>query len=212
MFFLSFDNGLVINKVLNTFIEMFILRVYCTNRDIRNLFIASLILVLLNTHMVSAQKSDIEIAGDIGLIIVPVVALSTTLIKGDVEGAWQFTKGFLFNKAVTFGLKEIINKSRPDFSNNNAFPSGHTSISFQGASFIHKRYGFKYSIPAYAVAGFTAFCRVDADKHDGLDILAGAIIGIGSTYLFTSSYQQEHIEISFNSSDGNYLLGFTYKF
>jgi len=180
--------------------------------SIKNLFIVSLILVLLNIHLATAQKSGIETAGDIGIIVVPVAALSTTLIKGDKQGTWQFAKGFLLNQIVTYGLKASINKTRPDFSDNNAFPSGHTSTSFQGASFIHRRYGFKYSIPAYAIAGFAAFSRIDADKHDGFDILAGVIIGIGSTYLFTSSYQQEHMEISFNSSDENYLLGFTYKF
>jgi membrane-associated phospholipid phosphatase len=69
-----------------------------------------------------------------------------------------------------------------------------------------------YTIPAYAIAGFTAFSRVYVDKNDGFDILAGAIIGIGSTYLFTTPFQQEHMEFTFNSSDYNYLLGFTYKF
>jgi membrane-associated phospholipid phosphatase len=97
-------------------------------------------------------------------------------------------------------------------SNNHSFPSGHTSTVFQGASFIHRRYGFKYSIPAYAIAGFTAFSRVYADKHGGFEIHAGAIIGIGSTYLFTTLFQQEHMEFTFNSYDRNYLLGFIYKF
>ena len=97
-------------------------------------------------------------------------------------------------------------------SNNDSFPSGHTSTTFQSASFIHKRYGFKYSIPAYALAGFTAFSRINADKHDGWDILAGAVIGIGSSYLFTTEYQKEHMELTFNSQEGTYLLGFKYKY
>jgi len=42
--------------------------------------------------------------------------------------------------------------------------------------------------------------------------LAGAVIGVGSSYLFTTSYQQEHMELTFNNSDGNYLIGFRYKF
>jgi len=179
---------------------------------VSNFYIGSLIIVLLNVHLVSAQKSGVEIAGDIGFIAVPLAALTTTFIKGDKQGTWQFTKGFVLNQALTFGLKISISKPRPDLSNNHSFPSGHTSTVFQGASFIHRRYGFKYSIPAYAIAGFTAFSRVYADKHDGFDILAGAIIGIGSTYLFTTPFQQEHMEFTFNSYDRNYLLGFTYKF
>ena len=72
--------------------------------------------------------------------------------------------------------------------------------------------GFKYSIPAYALAGFTAASRIDSNKHDFLDILAGAAIGLGSSVLFTTEYQQEHLELIFNSSEGDYMLGFKYKF
>lgn len=169
-------------------------------------------LLLFGFQNVKGQNSSIETIGDIGLIIVPATALTVTLLKGDKKGTWKFTKGFLLNQTITFGLKLGIHKPRPDNSNDNSFPSGHTSTTFQGASFIHRRYGFKYSIPAYAIASFTAFSRLDAKKHDGWDILAGAVIGIGSTYLFTKPYQQEHMELTFNSSKGNYLLGFSYKF
>jgi membrane-associated phospholipid phosphatase len=109
-------------------------------------------------------------------------------------------------------MKLSINKQRPDISNNNYFPSGHTSTTFQSVSFIHRCYGFKYSISAYAMAGFTAFSRIDAEKHDGWDILAGAVIGVGSSYLFITEYQQKYMELTFNSQEGSYLLGFNYKF
>ena len=159
-----------------------------------------------------SQKDAIETAGDVFLITIPATALTTTLIKKDWQGTWQFTKSMLLNQVVTFGLKKGINKDRPGNNGDNAFPSGHTSTTFQGAAFIHKRYGFKYSIPAYVAAGYTAFSRIDANKHDGWDILAGSIIGIGSSYLFTTPYQKEHMEVTFSSYDKNYLLGFKYKF
>lgn len=175
-------------------------------------FFLLLLLIFFNTNQISAQKSGIETAGDIGLVAVPAAALTVTLLQGDGKGTWQFTKGFLLNQALTYGLKVTLNKPRPFNNGDNAFPSGHTSTTFQGASFIHKRYGFKYSVPAYLVAGFTAFSRIDAQKHDGWDILAGAVVGIGSTYLFTTEYQQKHMELTFNSYDGDYLLGFKYSF
>jgi len=159
-----------------------------------------------------AQTKAIKNAGDLILFALPVTTLATTFIIGDTAGSWQFTKALLLTEAVTYGLKLSINKNRPDLSNNNSFPSGHTSTTFQSAAFIHRRYGFKYSIPAYALAGFTAFSRIDAKKHDGLDILAGAVIGIGSSYLFTSAYQKEHLELTFNSQAGSFLLGFNYRF
>ena len=150
--------------------------------------------------------------GDVILIALPVAALGTTLLKGDKKGAWQFTKGFVMTEALTYGLKLSINKTRPDLSNDNAFPSGHTSTVFHSAGYIHRRYGFKYSIPAYALAGFTAASRIDSKKHDIVDVLAGTAIGLGSNLLFTTEYQQKHMELSYTSFDGNHMLGFTYEF
>ncbi|MFI1770957.1 phosphatase PAP2 family protein [Thalassobellus citreus] len=169
-------------------------------------------LFLISTNLISAQNKTIETTGDVLLFVLPAATIATTLIVDDTKGSWQFTKGLLVAEAVTYGLKLSVNKSRPDMSNNNSFPSGHTSTTFQSAAFIHKRYGFKYSIPAYALAGLTAFSRIDADKHDVLDVLAGAVIGIGSSYLFTTEYQKKHLKLTLNSQKGHYLLGFTYKF
>lgn len=159
-----------------------------------------------------AQNKFIENTGDVILFALPAATLATTFIVDDTKGSWQFTKAFLLTQGLTYGLKIAINKPRPFNNGDNAFPSGHTSTVFQSASFLHKRYGFKYSLPAYALASFTAFSRINAQKHDGWDILAGAVIGIGSTYLFTTEYQQEHMELTFNSNEGAYLIGFKYEF
>ena len=160
----------------------------------------------------NAQSKGIETSGDILLFALPATALGSTLIKGDKTGTWQFTKGFLLNQAVTISLKIATDKKRPFNNGDRAFPSGHTSTTFQSASFIQRRYGWKYGIPAYALAAFTGYSRINAQKHDGWDVLAGAIVGIGSSYLFTTPYQKEHMELTLSSLDNQYLLGFTYKF
>jgi membrane-associated phospholipid phosphatase len=165
-----------------------------------------------NTVELTSGQKTVSTIGDILLIGMPIATGLTTILINDKEGSWQFAKGFLVNQALTIGLKSIIQKPRPDFSNNNAFPSGHTSTTFQSAAFIQKRYGWKYGIPAYALAGFTAYSRIEGKKHDGWDIAAGVVIGIGSSYLFTTPYQKEHFELSFNSSKNNYSIGFKYKF
>lgn len=160
----------------------------------------------------NAQNQALETTGDVLLIALPATALGTSMFIGDEEGSWQFTKGFLLNQAVTFGLKWGINKPRPNGEDNNAFPSGHTSTTFQSASFIQKRYGWPYGIPAYVIAGFTGYSRIETDKHDILDVLAGATIGIVSTYLFTSAYQREHMELTFHSDNNEFFFGFRYTF
>ena len=160
----------------------------------------------------STKSGTTQKLGDIVLYTLPAASLGTSLILKDKKGTWQFTKGIILTTAVTYGLKWGINKERPDGSDENAFPSGHTSVVFHSAGFLHRRYGLKYSLPAYALAGFTAASRIDSDKHDILDILAGAAIGLGSNLLFTTEYQQEHMQLTFKSGDGNYLLGYTYRF
>lgn len=169
-------------------------------------------LIAQDTSETLPQVGTTQKIGDVILFVLPVATAGTSLIKGDNQGVWQFTKGFVMTEALTYGLKLSINKTRPDLSNDNAFPSGHTSTVFHSAGYIHRRYGFKYSIPAYALAGFTAASRIDSKKHDIVDVLAGTAIGLGSNLLFTTEYQQKHMELSYTSFDGNHMLGFTYKF
>lgn len=160
-------------------------------------------------------ESSMERFGDYAQFAPTAISLITILAKKDEKGFWQLTKSIGANLTATWVLKYAINKPRPEGrTDGHAFPSGHTSFVFQGASFLQKRYGWKYGVPAYAVAGIVAYSRIEGynDRHDGWDVLAGAIVGIGSTYLFTTPYQQEHMELSFNSSDGGYALGLKYKF
>lgn len=45
-----------------------------------------------------------------------------------------------------------------------------------GASFIHKRYGWRRAVVPYLMTGFTAYSRIDVNKHWWWDTLAGAAI------------------------------------
>jgi len=166
-------------------------------------------LFLLNGY---SQKSTTEKIGDINKILIPAAAGFTSILLNDKEGSWQFLKSYGTTIALTYALKYAINKQRPEGNGNYGFPSGHTSSAFSGASFIQKRYGWEFGVPAYILAGFTGYSRLYAKKHDGWDVLFGAIIGIGSTYIFTDPYTQKHIELTFNSKNNNYLLGFNYYF
>lgn len=188
------------------------------------LIFSLLFLLFLNTAFsfgqepVATQAQTGKTVKDIGNYaqFVPTVAsLALIATKGDKQGFWQFAKSAGTNLALTFILKYTINKPRPNgATDGHAFPSGHTSGAFQGASFLQRRYGWSYGIPAYLVAGFVGYSRLAGNnpRHDGYDVLAGAAIGIGSTYLFTTSYQKEHYELTFAGAEGYYLLGLKYKF
>ena len=145
--------------------------------------------------------SDIEVAGDWIQILIPSIAYSTTLYLDDEEGEKQMYKSFFTNTGITFALKFGVGRERPDGSNNRSFPSGHTSASFQGASFIHARYGLKYAIPAYIGAAFVGYSRVYANKHFTSDVLAGAAIGSLSSFYFTTPYKGLNITPTANKGE-----------
>jgi len=62
-------------------------------------------------------------------------------------------------------------------------------VAFQGAAFIHKRYGWKYAIPAYLGSTYVAWSRVESDNHFTVDVVAGAVIGVASSFIFTRPYK-----------------------
>lgn len=160
-------------------------------------------------------EKGIQDTGDILLYTMPMAAGLTILIKGDKQGGGQFLKSFATNLGATYLAKYVINKDRPENSKDGlAFPSGHTSITFQSASFLQRRYGWKYGIPAYLLAGFVAYSRMEGvdDRHDGWDVLGGIVVGMVSTYLFTTPDQKEHYKIGITSNQGQYLINIRYKF
>ena len=145
-------------------------------------------LVLLAWFTIStpARASSIETNGDILVVLIPGAAYASTFYKKDTAGREQFYKSFFATAFATHGLKILVHKQRPDGSDYHSFPSGHTSAAFQGASFIHQRYGLKQAIVPYLAATYVGYTRVEARKHDWTDVSAGALLGIASNWLFAT--------------------------
>jgi len=137
-------------------------------------------------------SKDIEKTGDVLQILIPVSAYTTTLYLNDKQGQIQFYKSFATNLIITYSLKNIVSKKRPN-GGINSYPSGHTSAAFQGAAFIHARYGFLYSVPAYLGATYVGYSRVESKSHFNNDVLAGATIGILSSFYFTKRVKNINI-------------------
>jgi membrane-associated phospholipid phosphatase len=164
----------------------------------RNLLFILTTTVLINPLFAIETKK----IGDALLVLIPSVTLGTALYYDNPEGQKQFYKAFATNAVVTYGLKYGVNRERPN-GENYSFPSGHTSATFQSASFIHKRYGLKYAIPAYIGATFVGYSRVHANKHYSSDVIAGAIIGSLSSFYFTTNYKNFEIKpIAMNAGYG----------
>jgi hypothetical protein len=117
----------------------------------------------------------------LGALIVGSVATGA-LAPGEGRTAWDETwtqaEAFGLSYGTTALLKTIVQKRRPDHSASRAsFPSGHASAAFTAATLIDLNSGPELGIPAYALAGLTAYSRVETARHFPSDVLAGAAIG-----------------------------------
>ena len=133
-------------------------------------------------------RGSIETAGDVLQLVLPATAAGVAIGFKDGEGTLEFAESMALTLGVTYGLKYAVDERRPN-GGSHSFPSGHTSISFSSAEFMRERYGWQYGLPAYAVAAFVAFSRVQAKQHYVHDVLAGAVIGAASSVLFTTPYR-----------------------
>lgn len=149
--------------------------------------ITIVIIIFFYQNLLASSNEKIS---DVLKYLIPSTAYAATLYLDDTQGQREFYKSFGTNVVLTYGLKYSIDKERPN-GKKHSFPSGHTSMAFQGATFIHKRYGLYYSLPAYAGAMFVGYSRVDSKNHYWSDVIAGAFIGILSSYFFTTKYQIE---------------------
>lgn len=156
---------------------------------------------------VTGSRKAVRTSGDVLAAVTPAACLATTLILKD----WQGLKQGIFTGAttlgVTYALKYLVKKERPDRSDRHSFPSMHSSVSFASAAFIQRRYGWKWGVPAYLVSTYVGWSRVYGKKHDWWDVAAGAAIGIGSAYIFTRPFAQKYkLAISPVAGDGHYGL------
>ena len=133
-----------------------------------------------------ADERDWAQASDIGRDGLMIAALAVPALHGDLEGVGRAGLAMGATRLVTDGIKSTIHEERPDGSDDKSFPSGHTSMSFSAAATLHKRYGWKYGVPAYAVATFVGAARVKADKHYVHDVIAGAALGGAAGWLLTN--------------------------
>lgn len=150
--------------------------------------IFAMLTILLLSTLINAKSTTQQI-GDVLAAAIPLGGYGATLYFDDKEGGYEFFKSYGTAIATTYALKYTVREKRPDTDEKDSFPSGHTSSAFSGASFIHKKYGLKYAIIPYLGAIYTGYSRVDSNRHHTHDVIAGALIGIASSWYFTTPYK-----------------------
>jgi len=94
---------------------------------------------------------------------------------------------------TVFSVKGWSHERRPDGSDYQSFPSGHTAEAFAGAEFMRLEYKDVspwYGVAGYAMATATGMLRMYNDKHWMSDVIAGAGVGIASTRIAYWLYPQ----------------------
>ena len=155
-----------------------------------------------------AVASDgVKTAGEVLRIALPVVAGGFSLYKEDYDGVLQLGVSEIFAEGASLLLQHAIHEQRPDKSDFHSFPSDSAAVSFSAASYLQIRYGWDYGLPAYAVAAFVGYSRVEAKKHHWRDVLAGAVLGWGASEITTARYR--NFQINASPGYGDTPLGFS---
>jgi len=147
--------------------------------------------------------ADISDVGEFTLIV---SSMAAPAILDDWKGFRQ--AGYSLGTAQGIALlgKALVHEQRPDNTDNNSFPSGHTSVSFAAATTMYRRHGWKMGFPAYALATLTGSARVAARKHYWHDVVAGAAVGIASGWLFTDAFNDKVQLLPWVDSNGGGVI------
>ena len=130
-------------------------------------------------------------------IALPIGILCTGLIKHDStiknKGIY-IAASIAIAAGITTGLKYAVNRTRPFVTypviekemaaGSPSFPSGHTSDAFSTATSVSLAFPKWYVVaPSFLWACSVGYSRMDLGVHYPSDVLAGAIIGAGTSYL-----------------------------
>jgi len=131
-------------------------------------------------------------------LLTPVTMLTVGLANHDKEleiKAVETGTAILLAEGVTVGLKSITKRERPYLahpdlitgksnSTDYSFPSGHTSVAFATATSLSLAYPKWYVIaPSFLYAGSVGYSRMYLGVHYPSDVLAGALVGAGTSFL-----------------------------
>lgn len=140
----------------------------------------------------SPARRGVDTSTDIVAVALPAAALIGTLCMKDWKGLLQGVETAAVTAGVTYLLKYTVKEPRPDGSDNYSFPSGHTAVSFATATYLQRRYGWKFGVPAYILSCYVGWGRCFAQKHYWYDVVIGGAIGAGSALIFTRPWAKKH--------------------
>jgi PAP2 superfamily len=156
-------------------------------------------------------------AGNIGgSFLVQTSAAIGTFAIGKATGSAKATavgsdliRGQIVSQVVVQGLKFATHRARPDGSDRQSFPSGHTASAFTTATVLQRHFGWKIGAPAYAFATYVGASRMSANKHHLTDVLMGAGIGFAAGRTVTVGVGRTKFDLGVAPTTGGAAVTFT---
>ena len=147
-----------------------------------------------------AEDLNLRHLGDVMQIVLPLAAGNCALRNHDEN---DFAVGFVTQSLTVLGIKNTLgNQSlsqRPDGSGH-GFPSGHTAAAMYGATSLAKKCAPEnksLAFWAYGAAVLTGYSRIDADRHDLTQVVAGLLVGYFANG-FSLSAQPKGLRLDFH--------------
>jgi len=164
------------------------------------------------TPLTQSQK-DIETLGTGVAIALPLIAGGITLYKHDRAGSAKLITQTVLTVGTAYLLKNIVRERRPDGSDYQSFPSDTTALAASGSSFLWRRYGWEYGVPAFAASQFVSWSRIQADKHHWYDTLASSAIAIGYGYAITRPLKKRYnITAELDPAPGGAMVRMSFQY
>ena len=145
------------------------------------------------------------IMGEIGKPYVLAPAIGALLIGGQHSESQHFreftyalAQAYTLDYVIVGSIKYAVGRERPNKSNMQSFPSGHSADGFMIASVLHHYYGTRGGIYGYTFASLMSFSRLKIDKHWLSDVVAGSALGyiIGTSVCNNMSIQKNKLQLT----------------
>ena len=190
-------------------IELSIIAYRDVHRPLKTLLCCILIFVLVSLYPTDHDgrlaepmpPEVLEIAhwtNNYGRFAVTALQVAIPVLLQDKIGLMQLAFVGISATVGTHGIKRLTNfwmidttrlGQRPSsVESKHNMPSGHSSMASCAAFFVCRRYGMKYAILVLPIMLLTMFARVATDAHTISAVVAGGLLGLICTLLFTSRF------------------------
>ena len=138
-------------------------------------------------------KTDKQIAfdkaSDIGNYVLKYTPYAIAIVASSPLIYVSYSASIAVYMVSSYALRVIVQEPRPDDINNKtSFPSGHTVGAFCAATILALCVRLKWlTFASILLAAFVAVCRLLANRHFPVDVLAGCFIGcMSATFCYLS--------------------------